>query len=69
MEVVQVVARYRGIHVVLDVVVHLPIEKSQDRVQVNGPCAQTEVVDVVHQAAVLGVVAEKKEPCTIGRSE
>src|SRR6266498_607592 len=47
MQACQFVARHSGIHVMFDVVVHVPVEKLHNRVEVNRACAQAEIFDLV----------------------
>ena len=56
----EIVAGHRGIHVVLDVVVHLPIEKSNHRVECECAAAEAEIADIVLEADMLGVVAQEE---------
>lgn len=53
-----------GIHVVLGVVVHMPVEKLQERVHGERPAAETEIGGFVHQTDMLGSIAgeEKRTP-------
>jgi len=39
----QLVARHFGMHVMFDVVVHVPVEKLHNRVEVNRACAKAEI--------------------------
>ena len=57
----QVVAGDVGVHVVLGVVVHVPVEEGDERVQGKGAAAEAEVGGVGAQADVLGAVAEEEE--------
>lgn len=56
----QFVAGHASIHVVLDVVVHVPIQKLHDGIEINRTGAQAIVFDFVLQPDVLGVVAQKE---------
>ena len=53
----------------LDVIVHIPIEKPNQRMQGERPATKAEVGDVVPQADVLCVVAQEKEPAALERGE
>ena len=61
----EIVAGHGGIHVVLDVVVHLPIEKPNHRVECEGAAAEAEIADIVLEADMLGVVAEEEQPTAV----
>lgn len=61
----EIVAGHGGIHVVLDVVVHLPIEKPNHRVECEGAAAEAEVADIVLEADMLGVVAQEEQPTAV----
>ena len=49
----KVVAGNGGIHVVLNVVVHLPIEKPNHGVECEGAAAEAEVADIVLEADII----------------
>jgi len=53
MKFAEVVAGHGGIHVVLDVVVHLPIEKPNHRVEREGAATEAEVADIVLEADII----------------
>ena len=59
------VAGHRGVHVVLDVVVHVPVEKAHEGAEQDGAGAEAEIGHLVAQADVLGGVAEKEEPAAV----
>ena len=58
----EIVAWHGGIHVVLNVVVHLPIEESKDWIEREGAATEAEITDIVLEADMLGVVAKEEEP-------
>ena len=55
----QVVTGYRRVHMVFDVVVHVPVEESDERCEDHGSGVQTEIVNVVLEPDMLRVVAEE----------
>ena len=54
---VQPIAWHCSIHVVLDMKVHMPVQKLHKGVQMNCPRAKSEIVNVILQAGMLGIVA------------
>ena len=64
-EALEFVAGDAGVHVVLDVVVHVPIQKLHDGIEVDGAGAQAVVFDFVLEPDVLGVVAQKEQHAAI----
>ena len=62
MKLLQVVAGHRGVHVVLEMPVHVPVEKLRDGVEGDGAHALPEVGDVAPQPAVHGHADEVPEP-------
>jgi len=67
MQLSQVVAWNANVHVVLRVVVHMPVEKTDDRVRDERSAAETKVGCIVLQADMLGVVAEEEKPASVKR--
>ena len=65
----QIVARHRSVHVVFDVVVHVPVEKPEKRIHSECPAAEAEIRNVVLQADVLSVVAHEEEPAPVERAQ
>ena len=59
----------RGIHVMLGVIIHVPVEKFRQRIQGERPAAEPEIRDVILQADMLRVVAKEEEPSSIKRRE
>ncbi len=62
MEPIQIVARHGSEHVVLDMVIHLPVKKTEHRVEGECAAAQAEIIHVVLEPHVLGFVAEEEQP-------
>ena len=54
MEFRQIVGRYIGVHVVLDVVFHLPVQKTENGIQINRSGAVAMIFDVFIKTCVLG---------------
>ena len=46
--------RHHGKHVVFDMVIHLPVEIAEDRVQVDRPTIEPVIQDVFRQSGMLG---------------
>ena len=69
MQASQIIAWNGRIHVVLGVVIHLPVEKTHNRVQGEGAAAQAEILHEILEPDMLGVVAEKKKPSAVKRGE
>ena len=63
------VARHAGVHVVFDVVIHVPVEEAEERIQDDRAGAEPKVWHVVLQADVLGVVAQKQQPAAVERGQ
>ena len=57
------------IHVVLDVVVHLPVDEANERIQGKRTATQSIIRYLIFQADVLRVVAEKSQPSAVKRRE
>ena len=64
MEFWEVIAGYRRVHVMLDVVVHVPVEKLKEGIQANRAGTEPKVWDVIPQTAVLCNVHEVHQPTT-----
>ena len=64
-EAFQMITRHRRIHMMLRVVIHLPVKKTEHRVEYNRAAAQSKIRHIVLQAHVLRVVAEEEKPPTI----
>ena len=58
----EVIARNGCVHVVFDMVVHLPVKEADDRMNGEGAAAEAEVINIVLEASMLCVVTEEKEP-------
>jgi hypothetical protein len=69
MQLTKPIAGDGGIHVMLRVVMHLPVEKTEKRIQRDGAAAQPKVWDVILQACVLAVVAEIVQPSSVERRQ
>ena len=69
MQGAKVVAWNRRVHVMLGVVVHVPVEKLNHRVDRERPAAEPEIRHVVLQSYVLGVIAEEEEPASVEREK
>ena len=61
----EIVARHRGVHVVLGVVVHVPVEEAHERIQDDRPAAEPVIGHVVLQPHMLGVVAQILQPAAV----
>ena len=61
----EVVIRHGREHVVLDVVIHVQVEKAEHRVDVHGSGVQPVVEHVLSQAGVLGDGEEERQPGAI----
>ena len=53
----------------LDVVVHVPVEKLHERVYSESAGAEAEVGNVVGKADVLCIVAEEEQPAAVERGQ
>ena len=60
-ELLQIIAGDRRVHVMLGVVIHLEIQVAKERVDLDGAAAETEIGHVVLQADVLRDVADPLE--------
>ena len=69
MQEAEIVAGNRGVHMMLGVVVHVPVQKLNNRVYGERPTAEPEIRHVVLQTDVLRVVAEKEEPASVEREK
>src|SRR5579859_2706948 len=69
MELTQPVAGDRGVHMVLDVVVHVPVQKADNGIDDEGAGAQAKVGDIILETGVLGVIAEVLEQAAIKRGQ
>ena len=61
----QVVTGYRCIHVVFDVVVHVPIEELEEWIEQDGPAADSKIGHVILQPDMLGGVAGNHQPFAV----
>ena len=61
----EIVARHGSVHMVLNVIVHLPIHEPHDRVEGKSATAEAEVVDVILETDVLRTVAEQEKPLAV----
>ena len=68
-QLAQPVARNRGIHMVLRVVIHVPVEEPCKRIQNESSTAKSEIRHFILQANVLCVVAEEKQPPAVKGGE
>ena len=57
MQFPKVVTGYRRIHMVFDVIVHVPIEEGQKRIQNYGSGAESEIGYIVPKPCMLSAVA------------
>jgi len=65
MQLSEVVAGHRSVHVVLCVVIHAPVQKTKERIQDNGPGAQSKIRHVILETHMLRVIAEILEPAPV----
>ncbi len=69
MQARQGVKRHHAIHVVLDVVVHVPIDELQNRINVHSAGGYPVVVDALGEACVLGSQYDPMDRCTCDSGE
>ena len=69
MQLAEVVARHRGVHVVFRVVVHLPVQEAEERIQQDGPAAKPVIRHLILEPGVLGVVAQPLQPAAVERRQ
>ena len=65
MQFAQVVTGHRGIHVVFDMKVHVPVEKLDKGIQDDRARTEPEVGHIVLQPHVLGVITQKEQATTV----
>ena len=53
----------------LDVEVHVPVEKTSQRTQQDSTCAQAKIGDIILQPGMLGVVAQESQPAAVEHPE
>ena len=56
----EMVAGHRGVHMVLGMKIHMPIEEADQRIKRERPAAKTEIGDLILEADMLRLVAEKE---------
>ena len=54
MQLSQMVAGHRGVHMMFGVVIHVEVNKFQERIQEDGSTTESKIAHVVLQACVLG---------------
>jgi len=62
---IQIVTRYIGKHVMFNVVVHVPIQKSNDGIESERSAAQSEISCVPFKSHVLCVVTKEEQKSTV----
>ena len=58
----KVVAGHGCIHVVLNVIIHLPVEKPDNWMKIERAATKAEIIHVVLEPDMLGIVAKEKQP-------
>ncbi len=61
----QPVAGNGGVHVMFNMIVHVPVKKLDDRISGEGAAAEPKIGYLVLQADVLRIAAKKQEPAAI----
>jgi len=69
MQSAQVVAGDADIHVVLRVIVHMPVQETDYRIQRKCAGIEPKVGDIVLETDMLGVVTEEEEPAAVKRRQ
>ena len=65
MQLRQPIAGNGSIHVMFCVVMHVPVEKAEQRIQGDGATAEAKVRHIILQAGMLTVIAEVVQPSSI----
>ena len=56
---------HQGEHVVLDVIVHVPIQEAVDAVHIDRPAVEPMIEHILGEAGVLGVGINRRQPCPV----
>ena len=68
-QLAEIVAGDGGIHMMFDVVIHVPVQKAQKRVENDGARIQAIIADIIRESRVLGFVTQELQCTAIKRGE